>query len=142
LPSRPVTDTVPGVPLVIGVLLAFVVSLLAWAAGFDRDRSFYPTVLTVVASYYVLFAAMDGSMRVLAVESATMAVFALVAFLGFRSNLWWVAAALAGHGLFDFVHGSVVHNPGMPTWWPAFCAGYDVAAGATLAALLRSRRLR
>jgi hypothetical protein len=66
LPSRPVTDTVPGVPLVIGVLLAFVVSLLAWAAGFDRDRAFYPTVLV-----------------------------ALVAFLGFKSNLWWVAATRA-----------------------------------------------
>jgi hypothetical protein len=139
---RPVTDTVPGVPLVIGVLLALGVSLLAWAAGFDRDRSFYPTVLCVVASYYVLFAAMGGSIQVLVAELVTMTVFALVAFLGFKSNLWWVAAALAGHGGFDFVHGFVVQNPGMPTWWPPFCAGYDVAAGAILAALLKSRRLR
>lgn len=129
-------------PLVIGVLLALVVSLLAWAAGFDRDRSFYPTVLCVVASYYALFAAMAGSVPVLAAESVTMAVFALVAFFGFKSNLWWVAAALAGHGAFDFVHGSVVHNPGVPAWWPPFCAGYDVAAGGVLAALLRSRRIR
>jgi hypothetical protein len=133
---------VPGVPLVICVLLAFMVSLLAWAAGFDRDRSFYPTVLSVVASYYVLFAAMAGSSQVLAVESATMTGFVLVAFLGFKSNQWWVVAALAGHGGFDFVHGSVVQNPGVPTWWPAFCAGYDVAAAGVLAALLRSRRLR
>jgi hypothetical protein len=139
---RPVTDTVPGVPLVIGVLLALGVSLLAWAAGFDRDRSFYPTVLCVVASYYVLFAVMGGSIPVLVAELATMTVFALVAFLGFKSNLWWVAAALAGHGGFDFVHGFVVQNPGMPAWWPPFCAGYDVAAGAILAALLKSRRLR
>ena len=93
-------------PLVIGVLLALVVSLLAWAAGFDRDRSFYPTVLCVVASYYVLFAAMGGgSVPVLVAESVTWTAFALVAFLGFKSNLWWVAAALAGHGAFDFVHG-------------------------------------
>jgi multidrug transporter EmrE-like cation transporter len=59
---------VRGVPLVIGLLLALVVSLLAWAAGFDRDRSFYPTVLCVVASYYVLFAVMGGSMPVLVAE--------------------------------------------------------------------------
>jgi len=130
------------VPLVIGVLLALGVSLLAWAAGFDRDRSFYPTVLCVVASYYVLFAAMGGSIQVLVAELVTMTVFALVAFLGFKSNLWWVAAALAGHGGFDLVHGFVVQNPGMPTWWPPFCASYDVAAGAILAALLKSRRLR
>jgi hypothetical protein len=142
LRARPVTDTVPGVPLVIGVLLAFVVSLLAWAAGFDRDRSFYPTVSCVVASYYVLFAAMAGSIPVLAVESVPMAGFVFVAFLGFKSNPWWAVAALAGHGAFDFVHGSVVRNPGVPTWWPPFCAGYDVAAAGVLAALLRSRRFR
>ena len=129
-------------PLVIGVSLALAVSLLAWAAGFDRDRSFYPTVLCVVASYYVLFAAMGGSIQVLVAELVTMTVFALVAFLGFKSNLWWVAAALAGHGLFDFIHGSVVHNPGVPSWWPAFCGGFDVAAGVVFAALLGSRRLR
>ena len=104
----------PGVPLVIGILLAFVVSLLAWAAGFDRDRSFYPTVLCVVASYYVLFAAMAGSVQVLIAESVTMAVFALVAFLGFKSNLWWVAAAQGGPGGVDVVHRVVVPNPGMP----------------------------
>ena len=129
-------------PLVIGVLLALVVSLLAWAAGFDRDRSFYPTVLCVVASYYVLFAAMGGSFSALVAESATLTVFALVALLGFKSNLWWVAAALAGHGAFDFVHGFVIQNAGVPVWWPPFCAAYDVAAGGGLAVLLRSRRLR
>jgi hypothetical protein len=128
--------------LVIGVLLAFVVSLLAWAAGFDRDRSFYPTVLCVVASYYVLFAAMGGSIQVLVAELVTMTMFAAVAFLGFKSNPWWVAAALAGHGGFDFVHGFVVQNPGVPTWWPPFCAGYDLAAASILATLLRSRRVR
>ena len=129
-------------PLIIGLLLALLVSLLAWAAGFDRDRSFYPTVLCVVASYYVLFAAMGASFPVLVAESVTMAVFALVAFLGFKSNLWWVAAALAGHGGFDFVHGFVVHNAGMPVWWPPFCGAYDVAAAVCLAVLLRSRRVR
>jgi hypothetical protein len=132
----------PGVPLIIGVLLALLVSLLAWAAGFDRDRAFYPTVLCVVASYYVLFAVLGGSLPVLVAELVTMAVFVLVAFLGFRSNLWWVAAALAAHGGFDFVHGYVVQNAGMPVWWPAFCGAYDVAAGACVAALLRSRRVR
>lgn len=132
----------PGVPLVIGVSLALAVSLLAWAAGFDRDRSFYPTVLCVVASYYVLFAAMGGSARVLLVELVPFAVFALAALLGFKTSPWWVAAALALHGAFDFVHGFVVQNPGMPTWWPPFCAGYDVAAGGLVGVLLWSRRVR
>jgi hypothetical protein len=130
------------VPFVIGVVLALVVSLLAWAAGFDRERSFYPTVLCVVASYYILFAAMGASRPVLIAELVAMTVFALVAFLGFKSNLWWVAAALAAHGGFDFVHGFVIRNGGVPAWWPPFCAGFDVAAGGILAALLSSRRIR
>jgi hypothetical protein len=66
-----------------------------------------------------------------------MAVFALVALLGFKSNLWWVAAALAGHGGFDFVHGFLVHNAGMPVWWPSFCGAYDVAAAVWLAVALQ-----
>ena len=44
-------------PFVIGIVLALGVAALARFAGLDRDRAFYPTVLIVVASYSVLFAA-------------------------------------------------------------------------------------
>jgi hypothetical protein len=37
--------------------------------GFDRDRALYPTVLIVIASYYVLFAAMSGSVQTVLLES-------------------------------------------------------------------------
>ena len=30
----------------------------------------------------------------------------------------------------------------VPAWWPEFCSGYDVAAGAYLAWLLKSGRVR
>jgi hypothetical protein len=38
---------------VVGIVLSVGVALLARRAGFDRDRAFYPTVLMVIASYYV-----------------------------------------------------------------------------------------
>ena len=38
----------------IGVALAGVVCAFAMLAGFDRDRVFYPTLLTVIATYYIL----------------------------------------------------------------------------------------
>lgn len=41
----------------VGVSIALLVSLSAKFAGFDQDRAFYPTVLAVIAAYYVLFAA-------------------------------------------------------------------------------------
>jgi hypothetical protein len=112
------------------------VSLLARWVGFDRDRAFYPTVLVVVASYYVLFAAMGGSGRVVVAESVLMGGFALLAGLGFKRNLWLVVAGLAGHGVLDAFHGHLLTNPGMPEWWPAFCMAYDVAAAGVLAWLL------
>ncbi len=49
--------------LLIGTGLALVVGAFATVAGYDRDRSFYPTVLIVVASYYDLFAIMGGRCR-------------------------------------------------------------------------------
>ena len=110
-------------PYVIGIVLALVVSAFAAMARFDRDRAFYPTVLTVIALYYVLFAVMGGTVYALFVESFAMMVFVALAVVGFRFNLWIVAAALAAHGLFDAVHGSLVTNPGVPAWWPAFCLG-------------------
>jgi len=53
-----------------------------------------------------------------------------------------VVAALIAHGVFDFVHGRIVSNPGVPAWWPSFCLAYDVGAGVYLAWLLSSSRLR
>ena len=41
-------------PYVVGIVLSIGVALFARRVGFDRDRAFYPTVLIVTASYYVL----------------------------------------------------------------------------------------
>lgn len=46
---------------VVGVVLAGLVSFCARRAGLDRDRAFYPTLLIVIASYYVLFVASEDS---------------------------------------------------------------------------------
>jgi hypothetical protein len=121
---------------IVGVVLALLVSVLARLTGFDRDRAFYPTLLVVIASYYILFAVMGGSIRALLVESVVMIMFAGVAFVGFKRNLWLVAVALAGHGVFDLLHGHLVTNPGVPAWWPTFCMAYDVIAAVFLAWLL------
>ncbi len=123
---------------VIGVALALLVAAFARWSGFGRDRSFYPTVLIVVASYYVLFAVMGGSTRALVIELIVMAPFAVSAVVGFERNLQLVAAGLAAHGVMDFFHARIVINPGVPVWWPGFCLAFDVAAGAWLAWVVRA----
>ena len=124
-------------PYVVGIVLSIGVALFARWVGFDRDRAFYPTVLIVIASYYVLFAAMSGSVQTVVIESVVMTLFAAAAVAGFKSSAWIVVVALAGHGVFDAVHGHVVENAGVPAWWPAWCLAYDVGAAAALAWLLR-----
>lgn len=122
--------------IAIGVLLAIAIGLGATFVGFDRERAFYATILLVVASYYVLFAAMGGSMHSLMVESGVMAAFVGLAIIGFRTTMWLVVGGLLAHGIFDAVHGLLISNPGVPIWWPAFCGAYDVVAAAFLAVLI------
>ena len=123
----------------IGLILSLVVAVFAIIVDFDRDRSFYPTVLIVIASYYVLFAVMGASERTLVIEIAAASVFLLFAVLGFRKNLWLVSAAIVGHGIFDFVHHLLIENPGVPRWWPGFCLVFDVIFSGSLAVHLMRR---
>ena len=97
-------------------------------------------MLIVVASYYVLFAVMGGSNHALFLELAGFAGFACLAVLGFRSSLWLVAVGLVAHGLFDYLRGDLIANPGVPGWWPMFCGTYDVVAGALLGFILWRRK--
>ena len=126
--------------LLIGTLLAVGVGLLGTVVGLDRDRAFYPTVMIVIAAYYVLFAVMGASTDALVLESLVAATFVAAAVIGFRSSLWVVVVALAGHGVFDVAHGGIIANPGVPVWWPEFCLTYDVAAAGYLVWLLKGRR--
>jgi hypothetical protein len=127
------------VAYVVGFLVALGVALFAMRVGLDRDRAFYSTVTIVVASYYVLFAVMGGSGRALVLELIVMAGFVTAAVLGFRKSQWILVAALAGHGVFDALRGDVIENPGVPSWWPAFCGTYDVVAAACLAWIIVRR---
>jgi len=126
---------------VIGAILAVAVAGFATATGLDRERGFYPPLLIVIASYYVLFAVMGASRRTLLMEIIVASGFLLFAVLGFRKNLWFAAAAIIGHGPFDFVHHLLIENPGVPRWWPGFCLAFDVIFGLWLAMRLKGKTL-
>ena len=123
----------------IGILLAVVVCVFAMLVGFDRERVFYPTLVIVIATYYILFAVIGSSRPALASESLIAGAFLALAVAGFKKNLWLIAAAFAGHGVFDFFHPRIIQNPGVPVWWPGFCLSFDVLVGGFLAVLLMRR---
>ena len=128
-----------GMEYLVGFLLSLATVAFAAVIGFDRERSFYSTVLFVIATYYVLFAVMGGSRRTLLIEIAIASGFVLFAVLGFKGSLWLVAAGLIGHGVFDFLRPKFIANPGVPHWWPGFCLAFDVIFGGWLALRLLRR---
>jgi hypothetical protein len=129
----------------MGYLVGFVLSLavagLATISGLGRERAFYPTVAIVIASYYVLFAAMGASGPTIFFEIVVASGFLGVAIYGYKNNLWLVAAIIVGHGIFDSIHHLIISNPGVPHWWPGFCLAFDVIFGAWLAVHLKERKL-
>jgi hypothetical protein len=125
----------------IGLFLSLAVAGLVVVVGLDREPAFYPTVLIVIAAYYVLFAVMGASIRILLVEIAITSGFLLIAIIGYKRNLWLVAIALGGHGVFDIVHRFLFEDPGVPRWWPGFCLVFDVVLGGLLAMRLMKSKL-
>lgn len=121
-------------PYLVGGAVGLAISAFAQLVGFDRSRALYPVALIVITSYYELFAAMAGSTSALSLEAIPIALFTLAAVVGYRFSLWIVVAGIVAHGLFDMVHLSVIDNPGVPSWWPAFCLSIDLAIGAYAAA--------
>lgn len=123
---------------VVGLLLALFACGAAKGLGLDRDRALYPTMLIVIASYYVLFAAMGAGHMVVWIEAVIATCFAVVAVLGFKRSLWFVVAGLFAHGVQDGYHDVLVHNSGVPAFWPGFCLAFDIIAAIFLACLLKT----
>jgi hypothetical protein len=126
-------------PFVVGVLLAIAIAALAKFTRFDEDRSFYSTVLVIIASYYVLFAVLGDSSHALVWELVIAVAFSTVAIIGALVLPTLVGIGIIAHGLFDLVHDIIIDNPGVPTWWPMFCASIDILLGLWVVILTRSR---
>lgn len=126
-------------PIVVGVLLAIAIAALAKFTRFDEERSFYSTVLVIIASYYVLFAVLGGSSHALVWELVIAVVFSTVAIIGALFLPTLVGTGIIAHGLFDLVHDIIIENSGVLTWWPIFCGSLDVLLGLWVITLTRSR---
>lgn len=127
------------IPVVVGVLTAVAVAALARSTRFDQDRSFYPTVLVVIAAYYILFAVMGGSRQALVWELVIAVAFSTVAIMGALYLPVLVGVGIIAHGLFDFVHHTMIQDAGVPGWWTGFCGSLDVVLGLWVIGLSRSR---
>ncbi len=128
------------IPFLAGIFLAVAVAGFAKVTRFEQDRGFYPTVLIVIATYYVLFAIVGGSSRALLWETVVAVAFSAVAVFGALRFPFLVGGGIAAHGVFDLLHHLIIQNPGVPSWWPTFCFSVDVLLGLWVIGLSRSCR--
>src|SRR6185437_213779 len=103
----------------IGIGLAIMVCAFAMFTGFDRDRVFYPMLLTVIATYYILFAAVGSSAPALAVECLIAGVFLTLAVAGFKKNLWLIVVPSPDTDLSTFFIICSFRIPESPCGGPA-----------------------
>lgn len=87
---------------------------------------------------YSLTAVRDGaSGDVLALEAAAIAVFGVLAVLGFNSSPWFLVVGIAGHGLlWDGSHHAA--HLVVPGWYAVFCLVVDVMLAAYVATQIRA----
>ncbi len=116
-------------PPVIGSSLGVAIFLLARMTGFASDRSFYPTVMVIIASYYVLFATMAANHAGLVEELVVAITFSAPALAGYYRGARIAAATIFAHGIYDPAHGGLGAGHGAPEWWPVFYAAIDIVLG-------------
>ena len=112
---------------VYGASLAFV------AIAIPRsNRLILATVLTVAALAYVPFAiAADAGTGWVAAELAGAGIFAYVAMRGIRGSAWWLVAGYALHPVWDVALHLAGPGRGVaPEWYAASCLTYDLAVAA------------
>lgn len=97
--------------------------------------------LAAVGAVYAGFGLQRGTLRQAAAEVAVALAFAAAALAGLWVSAWAIPGAFAAHAAWDLAH----HRHGqpaptaraslvaVPSWYPPFCAVYDVVFAAGLA---------
>ncbi len=114
-------------PIIVGVLLGtlYVVAVRAWIPR--AERRVLALGLVVTALLYVGFAlAGRADSSTLFLEAGGVALFGLVAWLGIRDALWWLAAGWVAHVAWDVGLHVDRSQTLVPVWYPLFCVGFDL----------------
>ena len=124
--------------LLFGVLQAWAPLVFWWLEA----ATVHALMLPLIAAVYIGFAVADGRPKVIAVETAVVAVFYLIAALAVTASLWLLVVGYAGHGLKD-AWQERRHFVSNTRWWPPFCAAVDFLVAAVLVVqIVSGARLR
>jgi hypothetical protein len=114
-------------PIVLGAVLGGLFVLGARTGSRGGERRALALGLALAAVIYVGFAlAAGGDRGDLILETIGVAIFGVLAWLGFRYSLWWLAAGWLAHVAWD-VGLHLDQNHGLvPAWYPLLCVGFDL----------------
>jgi ABC-type Na+ efflux pump permease subunit len=126
-------------PALIGAGVGFILMLGFWRAGFLAERSGLAVLLSAIAIFYPVFAAIEQDWSGLALHTLIFLGFTALALMGFRRGLYLIAGGLIAHAIFDA--GLITLGSPGPLWWPAFCAGVDLIAGIILIRLIQTQKV-
>jgi hypothetical protein len=115
-------------PFLVGVLAAAVYVAVLRLLDSHLAQWLYAVGLLSAALIYVGFAGLNHGIAHMGLEGSGLLIFGALSVLGARRwplllGLGWLA-----HGGWDFWHAAHPSHY-VPSWWPAFCVGYDWVVG-------------
>jgi hypothetical protein len=124
----------------IGVVSAFAFIAVARRCGIAWEKKIYAVGLFLAALIYVGFAAVSGASSMWrSIELMGLGFFTLVAVLGLRFSVLFLAAGWAVHGLWDALLHLTQHTTFVPDWYPVICLGFDLIVAIYIAARFKTQ---
>jgi hypothetical protein len=125
-------------PILVGAVLGALFAVAARRLGGDGEVGVFALGLAVAALIYVGLALPSAAGRWLVVETAGVAIFGGIAWLGLRRP-GWLALGWTAHVVWDVALHLERAQPVVGAWYPLACIGFDlVMAGFLLNAAVPS----
>ena len=117
--------------IVVGALNVMIPAAFWWL----DLATVHALAIALIAAVYIGFAVGDGRPRVIAIETAVVGLFVVVAAAAVTGSPWLLVAGYAGHGAKDLWQHRTQFVAGT-RWWPPFCAAVDAVVAASIAVLI------
>ena len=125
--------------LLLGVVLALLFIAFARTRGPRREPFIYSIGLIVAALLYVAFSFSVATTQWFMIELIGLVTFTLIAVLGLRVSLWFLAFGWAFHVSWDVLLHLVRDQPFVPNWYPVACISFDLVVADYIALKLRKQ---